>query len=381
MSHRKLKATRLFDGTRFQEDKVLIVAADGAIEAIIPADEATDAEVLDGILTPGFINCHCHLELSHMKGQIPEGTGLVDFVLRVISGRNERAANIPSAIAAAAEEMWRNGIMAVGDISNTADTAARKRGDKLVYYNFVEVLGWAPAGAEASYERALRVLEDFAGCGPATLVPHASYTVSDALWHLLLPHFPGHTVSVHNQETPDEDEFIANGGGAFVGLYEKLKVNNTHHEPRGVSSLRSYFDKLEGAARRLLVHNTFIPEEDLRYALDTTAAGSTFFCLCINANLYIENKVPPVELLRRSGAPIVLGTDSLASNWQLGIHEEMRSVRKHFPQVPLEELLQWATLNGAKALQMENELGSFEKGKKPGVLLLQESTLEVTRLL
>ncbi|RYY87918.1 MAG: amidohydrolase, partial [Chitinophagaceae bacterium] len=111
---RKLSAPRIFNGTRFLTDHALIVAADGRIEDLVPASEAGDAERFDGILTPGFINAHCHLELSHMKGQIPEHTGLVDFVLRVISGRNERAANMPQAIADAAAEMRRNGIMAVG---------------------------------------------------------------------------------------------------------------------------------------------------------------------------------------------------------------------------------------------------------------------------
>lgn len=377
---RKLSAPRIFDGTRIHENAVLIIAEDGTVEGLAAAAEAGDAERCDGILTPGFINAHCHLELSHMKGQIPERTGLVDFVLRVISGRAERAAQMPEAIKSAAEEMWQAGIMAVGDISNTNDTAAEKRAGKLAYYTFVEVLGWAPASAEGSYERALKVLEGFAGCGPAALVPHASYTVSDALWHLLQPHFAGHTISIHNQETPDEDLFIRDGAGAFVGLYEKLKVNNTHHAPKDVSSLRSYFDKLATADRRLLVHNTFIPEEDLQYALQSTPAGTTFFCLCINANLYIENKVPPVDLLRSHGAPIVLGTDSLASNWQLGIHAEMQALRQHFPHISLEEMLGWATLNGAKALGMEANLGSFEKGKKPGVVLLQEDSLEVQRL-
>ncbi|RYY86548.1 MAG: amidohydrolase, partial [Chitinophagaceae bacterium] len=307
--------------------------------------------------------------------------GLVDFVLRVISGRNERAANMPQAIADAAAEMRRNGIMAVGDISNTTDTVAEKRLGHLYFYNFVEVLGWVPSGAEAAYARAKEVLESFAGCGPATLVPHASYTVSDPLWAMLGAHFAGHTISVHNQETPDEDLFIRDGKGAFVELYQKLKVDNAHHVPKDVSSLRSYFDKLDSAARRLLVHNTFIPEEDLAYALDNSAANTTFFCLCINANLYIESKVPPVELLRSKKAPIVIGTDSLASNWQLGIHEEIRSLRKHFPSVPLEEMLGWATLNGAKALQMDAELGSFEQGKKPGVVLLQEDDWTVRRII
>ncbi|GAB4093858.1 amidohydrolase family protein [Flaviaesturariibacter terrae] len=380
MSLRKLKATRIFDGTRFLEDHVLLLEEDGTVEALVPTAEAPDAEVLEGILTPGFINCHCHLELSHMKGQLPERTGLVDFVLRIISQRAQDPAFIAQSIEQAAAEMERNGIVAVGDISNTADTADEKRSGRLRFYNFVEVLGWMPQSASGSFERALAVQESFRDCGPVAIVPHASYTVSSELWQRIAPHFAGRTISIHNQETPSEDEFFLSGGGLFPEMYAQMKIDNSHHEPTGRSSLQSYFDRLAAAERRLLIHNTFTTESDVRYALGNSPAGSTFFCLCINANLYIEDRVPPVDLLRRLRAPIVLGTDSLASNWQLGIHDEMKAVHTHFPDVPLEELLQWATLNGAKALQMDDELGSFEKGKKPGVVLLRESDWSVRRI-
>ena len=77
---------------------------------------------------------------------------------------------------------------------------------------------------------------------------------------------------------------------------------------------------------------------------------------------------------------MVLGTDSLASNWSLNLLDEIKTIRKHFPNIPLEEILQWATLNGAAALGMQDVLGSFEKGKKPGVLLMNEKNLSVRRV-
>jgi cytosine/adenosine deaminase-related metal-dependent hydrolase len=78
-------------------------------------------------------------------------------------------------------------------------------------------------------------------------------------------------------------------------------------------------------------------------------------------------------MLRRNGCNIVLGTDSLASNWSLRITDEIKTIRQHFPAIPLEEIFGWATLNGAKALGMDAVLGSFEKGKKPGVVLIDEN--------
>ena len=95
------------------------------------------------------------------------------------------------------------------------------------------------------------------------------------------------------------------------------------------------------------------------------------FCLCPNANLYIENTLPPVEMLIKNNCSITLGTDSIASNWSLNILDEMKTLQNHFSFLSLEKLLQWATVNGARALQMDKIFGSFEKGKKPGIVLIE----------
>jgi cytosine/adenosine deaminase-related metal-dependent hydrolase len=81
--------------------------------------------------------------------------------------------------------------------------------------------------------------------------------------------------------------------------------------------------------------------------------------------------MPPIELLRSQKATIVMGTDSYASNWSLNMLDEIKTIQHHLPQIPLDELLGWATLNGAKALQMDKGIGSFEKGKKPGIVLIE----------
>jgi cytosine/adenosine deaminase-related metal-dependent hydrolase len=127
-----------------------------------------------------------------------------------------------------------------------------------------------------------------------------------------------------------------------------------------------YFKK---AARSILVHNSFTSKEDIK-AVQKEMPHS-FWCLCPNANQYIEQTMPPIELLRASGAEIVIGTDSYASNWSLNILDELKTIQKHSPSIPISEMLGWATMNGARALQMEKGLGSFEKGKKPGIVLIE----------
>jgi cytosine/adenosine deaminase-related metal-dependent hydrolase len=122
----------------------------------------------------------------------------------------------------------------------------------------------------------------------------------------------------------------------------------------------------------LLVHNTFTSQADIDFARlqSDNTSQEIFWCLCPNANLYIENTLPPVELLQKNNCRLVTGTDSYSSNQQLNILEELKTIQNNCPSVTLQEMLQWSTLNGAKALGIENAYGSFEKGKQPGIALI-----------
>lgn len=390
MAFRKFRAGQIFDGYRFVNDHVLITKESGEIEAVVPVPEAgDDVEICKGILSPGFINCHCHLELSHMKGLIPERSGLVDFVFKLVTERHHPEEEIVNAIEKAEDEMWHNGIVAVGDICNNTLTLSQKKKGRLYYYNFIEASGWLPAVAQMRFERAKKLQDAFSMSIPVTagtqcsIVPHAPYSVSENLWKEIQPYFENKVVSIHNQETVFEDPFFLEGKGDLNRMYELMKIDNSHHRPSKKSSLQSYFNKLLKAQNAILVHNTFTGQKDIDcITLQTpNSKPQTFFCLCINANQYIENALPPIEMLRKNNCSIVLGTDSLASNWSLNILDEIKTIRKNFPEIHLEEMLQWATSNGARALQMENELGSFEKGKKAGVNLLDKQNLTVKKLL
>jgi len=384
MSYRKIRADKIFDGYRFV-DGVLVVTERGIIENIVKEEDAGDeVERAEGILSPGLINCHCHLELSHMKGQIPEKTGLVDFVFRVVTERHHSEEEIVNAIEAAENEMLENGIVAVGDICNNTLTVAQKQKKRIHYYNFIEASGWLPSVSEMRWQRAKNLMEEFSLLSPSvSIVPHAPYSVSENLWKAIQPCFENKTVSIHNQETAFEDEFFLKGSGDFLRMYELMKIDNSHHRPTKRSSLQSYFNKLIKAEKIILVHNTFTKQEDIDYIqLRTPASGlQTYFCLCVNANRYIEDALPPVDLFRKNNCTMVLGTDSLASNRSLRVSDEIKTIRKNFPSIPLEEILQWATINGARALQMEKQLGSFEKGKCPGIILWDEKSLSSKRLI
>jgi cytosine/adenosine deaminase-related metal-dependent hydrolase len=386
MSYKKYQADKLFTGTEMMDgSRVLITGDNGLIKDIVHEREAgDDIERLEGILCPGFINSHCHLELSHMKGLIPEKTGLVDFVFKVVTQRHFAEEEVQHAISKAEDEMLENGIVAVGDISNTLHTLPQKLKLRLAYYNFVEVLGWLPDAAEAMFKSSQANYDAFAKSFAATcIVPHASYSVSENLWQRIIPCFKDKVVSIHNQETAFEDELFLEGTGDFVRMYEMMKIKNPLFLPSKKSSLQTYFSKLQDAGGVILVHNTFTGPADVDYIMQQTNVSGqpVSFCLCVNANRYIEDKLPPVETLYNRNCNIVIGTDSLASNWSLSILDEIKTVRRYFPAIPIAEILQWSTFNGAKALQMDDKLGSFGWGKQPGVLCIENDLSGVKRFI
>ncbi len=392
---RKFKAGQIFTGTKMLSDRyVLITKVDGEIVEIIDEENAgDDVEILKGIISPGFVNAHCHLELSHMKGLIPEKTGLVDFVFSVVTQRylaygqaGFTQEEIVEAIEKAEAEMLNNGIVAAGDICNNTITLQQKEKANMVYYNFIEASGWLPEVAQPRFERSLNIYNEFNRIlvtgNWQSIIPHAPYSVSEELWHLITPFFENKTVSIHNQETSFEDEFFLHGTGDITRMYEMMKIDNSFYKPGKKTSLQSYFSKLKNAASVILVHNTFTKQDDVDFIKDNTSAQQLIsFCLCPNANLYIENTLPPVEMMMDNNCNIVLGTDSLASNHSLSILDEMKTIHKNFPLISIERLLQWATINGAKALQMENILGSFDKGKKPGVICLNPDLGGIKKIL
>lgn len=378
MAYLKFKADKLFDGYRFLEDgAVLITDEEGVIQDIVAEREAgTDVQQFSGILSPGFINCHCHLELSHMKGLIPEGTGLGKFVLNVVQQRHFPDEEILLAIEKAEDEMLANGIVAVGDICNNTLTVAQKTKGRMYYHNFIEASGFNPQIAQQRFERSVGFFKEYAmnysiPVESNSIVPHAPYSVANELWDLII-NFPGnHLFTIHNQETAGENEWFLNKQGELAEMYSAMNIDASFFKPSGKSSLQTYLSRFLHNQSVILVHNVHTSAEDILFAKNS--GRQLHWCLCPNANQYITSRLPDIDLMIKHGCEIVLGTDSLASSHQLSILEEMKTIKQRFPHIEMETMLQWATSNGAKALQMDAVLGSFEKGKKPGMILIDNN--------
>ena len=394
MNHLKFQAEKIFNGYEFLDAQhVLVTDTDGVVVDILPEEEAgEDIQQFKGILSPGFINAHCHLELSHLKDVIPPHTGLIPFLLDVVGKRDFPMDVILDRIEKAENEMFLDGIVAVGDIGNTANTLSTKLKSKIRWNNFVEVLSFSDENAALRMQEYGDVLNKFDAAEAdqlldenhfmTALVPHAPYTISDQTFQRINELTKGKVISMHNQENPAEDELYKTGEGEYLHFLKKFGFEKSPFPITGKSALRSCLPHFNQGQRLLLVHNTFIPEEDILFAVEHAKQhlSGIHFCICANANLYIENTMPPIDMLIKKGVDIVLGTDSYSSNWQLSISSEIRTIREKIPAIPLQTILQWATINGAKALGREDVLGSFEKGKKPGIVLI-DSLLKSSKLL
>ncbi len=326
-------------------------------------------EQVSGIICPGFVNTHCHLELSHLRDKIGQRTGLVNFIIEVQKNRGADAALVHDAALKAENEMYENGIVAIGDIANTAATIDIKAKSKLYYHSFIETFGFLPDRANEVFENALTLLAQFKP-QPCSITPHAPYSVSKELFKLIQKYSETgrNLISMHNQECEDENKFFRYKLGSFNDLYAHFGLDISHFKPQARNSLQSVLPLLTNKQEVLLVHNTCTNLKDIYFV--KRFDRKIHFCFCPNANLYIENMLPKIELFIGQGYNITLGTDSLASNTRLCILNEMRTIQEKFPSINLSQLMEWGTINGAKYLGIDDEKGTIEPGKSPGLNLI-----------
>ena len=336
-------------------------------------EEKHSVEFHNGIIVPGFVNCHCHLELSHMKGSIAQGSCLGGFIIQVRNARDNNSENIIASAYSADNEMYSEGIVLCADICNTSLSFKIKKESRISYINLLEVFGIDAEKAGRRMDEIAKVAETAVEKNlPFSIVPHSAYSMSLSLLRLLREKSDNNKVtSVHFMETSGEKAFLENRSGPLMDSY-----NLSGLIPSRLETVKNHADavlnEITLSGNLILVHNTFADREIIRKIMERK---NLFWCLCPDSNIYIENKIPPLDLFLEEGCEIVIGTDSLASNNKLSILEELKTLQENFPDVTIEELVRWATIIGAKALGEEGRFGKIESGKKPGLLLIQNVDL------
>ena len=332
-----------------------------------------DEEVEKGAITPGFVNAHCHLELSHLHKKFRKGTGMAGFIDQINALRDWASDDVKTVLVREwMDKLWKDGVSAVADISNDASSFPVKRESPVYTRTFLEVFGTEPGDCEGVIDAVTaldKVAKEFGIDAAPT--PHSCYTMSPELLSASsAAGLKSGFLSYHSQESQEEEDLMISGTGAMA---ENRKRAGMSTPPvTGESSLKYFIDRLAAVKpaphdeHMLLVHNVTLKQDDVDAA--KKAFNNVFWAICPLSNIFIHNALPPIELMRRNGLKICLGTDSLSSNDDLDMMAEMRCIHANFPQVPLNEILCWASSNGAEFLGKEDVLGSLTVGKRPGVV-------------
>ena len=337
-------------------------------------DPAAEPVFYDGAVVPGFVNAHCHVELSYMKGLFRKGTGMAGFIdqineLRDTKSLEEKVRDLSEAM----DSLWEQGVVAMADISNCDDSFAVKARHPMYTRTFLEVFGTEPEDCPAVMEgvRKLKTVADGFGIDAAP-TPHACYTMSpDLVTAVSVEGLKSGFLSFHSEETEEEEEMLKYGSGK---MWENRRNAGMSVPPvTGKSSLLYFIDRLLAGHSApfdehiLLVHECCMDQEGIDAA--KAVMNHPFVAVCPLSNLFIHNALPPIDLMRRNALKICVGTDSLSSNDDLRIVDELYCLQRNFPEVPLGELLIWASRNGAEFLARP-EFGALEPGRRPGLVLI-----------
>ena len=348
---------------------------DGTILNVGNCHESEKVEA--GAIVPGFVNAHCHVELSHLHGKFRKGTGMAGFIdqineLRDWAGRETKITLVQKWM----DKMWEDGVSAMADISNDDSSFGVKSVHPMYTRTFLEVFGSEPEMCEDVMKGVTELDSQAAEAGiDAAPTPHSCYTMSPQL--LTASAAAGLAkgfISYHSQESQEEEDLLRKGSGA---MYENRKRSGMSTPPvTGESSLKYFLDRLSYAHAApydehvLLVHNVCLAQDDIDAALKSF--NNVYWAICPLSNIFIHNALPPVPLMRENGLKITVGTDSLSSNDDLDVVKELYCIHSSFPEVPMNEIFTWACTNGAQFLKKDDVLGSLTPGKRPGIVLVSD---------
>lgn len=368
---RKIASHLVLTPQGLERNRLVVFDDNGTVLGIeeCPApDRMAGVEWYSGVLIPGMVNAHSHLELSYVQGCITPHEGFSGFARGL---RASRHLATPEFMRSRAEwwdaKMWSDGVQAVGDVCNGTLTFELKSRSHIYYRNFVELYGLAhhdTSAVEGVLDQALEMGLD------ASITPHSLYLLSDDAYRAACH---SERLSIHFDESAEEVELFEHRGAMWewyssAGFSAPFIDHYASPEERLLT--------LTPADRQvLLVHACMADEQTVR-RVEAHFENRPSWVVCPLSNDFISQLTPPVEALMKCGSRVAIGTDSLSSNTTLSMTAEMAAM----PQVPLEMRLQWATRGGAEALGLENGLGEFREGLRPGAVVIEGVDFERMQL-
>ena len=325
-------------------------------------------------LLPGLINAHTHLELSWLRGRVPPANRFTDWVKTLVAIRRGTeqlvTPEVLGPIHDAIREVHESGTVAVGDITNSLAVVEPMKSAGLTGVVFHELLGFKERdGAIIQASRDKRAAAARHGIR-ISLAPHAPYSTSVELFGAIRRAVNASDcpiMSVHLGESPEELELLEKGSGPWRGMLETIGVWRDDWTIPACGPVQ--FLERHGVidAKTLVVHGVQFDD----YALERLRALGATLVTCPRSNQWVGVGYPPIDRFYRSGVAVAVGTDSLASVDDLNLFSELKTMRWLAPDVTARQLLESATLVGARALGMDNELGSITPGKRAALIAVR----------
>lgn len=355
-------------------DIVIVTDNQGTVLRLVTLNEwlPNPVQHLDGLLIPGLINAHSHLELAWCRELLRPGLGMSDFYAHMqgIHRRRPDDDTVKEFIKKEIAQHISRGVVAMADVSNTLITLDEKKKSGMYFHTFAETFGLENHRATEKFAF-VEALAETMNVGPqmqSTISAHTLFTLSDALLRMLMDSLTasGHIHTIHFLESREE-----------CNWFEKAEPIQSIHVSNDINKGSSTYRSLEEiidrwvpwANRVLFVHNTFINAEILQRL--TNALKHPYFCLCPSSNQFITGELPPVRLLENAGVRIVVGTDSAASAKELDMLRELSILLEMMPEKPVGAFISDITRHAAAFLGISGVYGSFEPKKRPGLVLLE----------
>ncbi len=345
------------------------IQASGARQDPTGLQSPDSVEVIDlgnAAVLPGLVNAHTHLELSWMRHQVPPSHSMVAWASDLMALRRRSRGDPPGPIVDAVRDVRAAGTSLVGDVTNTLSAYEVLADSKLGAAIFRELLGFNVADPDQVVADAKAQLDALMPSASlrTSIVPHATYSVSPALFRVIRRATGDRAMSVHVGESDEEVQFLRDGSGAWRDLLGELGAWSETWQPPGCGPIE-YLDRLGLVNRRLLaVHGTRLDEGELARL---AAAGATLVT-CPRSNRWTGAGTPPVDRFYASGVRVAIGTDSLASVEDLNLFAEMAAVRRLAPRLPASRVIRSATIDGADALGFAEDYGSIAPGRRADLI-------------
>lgn len=367
-------------------ENAVVIAHEGRVREILPAESAAKIRadkrinLTRDVLHPGFVNAHCHLELSFLKGKLAPGMRFTDWIAEVVRRRAKASpARVNSAVRNAITRMVRSGTTCVGDVTGSGAVTPRILSSGLRAVIFHEAIGFDPKKAGVRLKEMVDAVERARGSEIVThgVSPHAVYSVSGGLMRAVADYAAvrGKPLAIHLAETPEEAVFSKKGTGPFRDLLTRLKVKvpGGHPRKKPVKAVEET-GALEGAA---LIHLNHPERGDLARVKKAGAC----VVVCPNSNRWFGRSVEshPLRDLMEKSIPVALGTDSLASNLDLDMAGEMTAALEDFPFLAPGDVFHMATAGGAAALKLPEGCGTLHPGAPLDAVAVHSSGTEARR--